>query len=154
MTSFATRAGRDPPADAALDRRRHALPAPPWADSGPHGRQALVVASFARLDVLGFERLECERTADAIGVGLDAALRAALEMESRVPPTPGLQACARTTRRRSSRWPIPGPNRTASDAGRAPRPVPVPVPVRRPIRKRKIGPAWNQPRDGKGSKTR
>jgi hypothetical protein len=28
-----------------------------WADSGPEGRQALVIAIFARLDVLGFTRL-------------------------------------------------------------------------------------------------
>jgi hypothetical protein len=27
-----------------------------WADSGPDGRQALVVAIFARLDVPGFQR--------------------------------------------------------------------------------------------------
>jgi hypothetical protein len=27
-----------------------------WADSGPDGRQALVTAIFARLDVLGFQR--------------------------------------------------------------------------------------------------
>jgi hypothetical protein len=44
-----------------------------WADSGPSGRQALVVAIFARLDVLGFQSLEYELTSDAIDLGLDAA---------------------------------------------------------------------------------
>jgi hypothetical protein len=45
-----------------------------WADSGPDGRQALVTAIFARLDVLGFERIEYELTPDAIDLGLDASL--------------------------------------------------------------------------------
>ena len=44
-----------------------------WAEAGPEGRQALVVSIFARLDVLGFERLEYELTPDAIDLGLDAA---------------------------------------------------------------------------------
>jgi hypothetical protein len=55
-----------------------------WADSGPDGRQALVVAIFARLDVLGFQRLEYELTPDAIDLGLDAALPAVLELESKI----------------------------------------------------------------------
>ena len=54
-----------------------------WADSGPDGRQALVVAIFARLDVLGFQRLEYELTPDAIDLGLDAVLPAVLELESK-----------------------------------------------------------------------
>ena len=29
-----------------------------WADSGPDARQAIVTAMFARLDVLGFQRLD------------------------------------------------------------------------------------------------
>jgi hypothetical protein len=36
-----------------------------WPDSGPDSRQALVMAIFARLDVLGFQRLEDELTPDA-----------------------------------------------------------------------------------------
>ena len=55
-----------------------------WTDLGPDGRQALVVASFARLDVLGFERLEYELTPDAIDLGLNAALPAVLELESKI----------------------------------------------------------------------
>jgi hypothetical protein len=55
-----------------------------WADSGPDGSQALVVAIFARLDVLGFERLECDLTPDAIDLGLDATLPPILELESQI----------------------------------------------------------------------
>lgn len=55
-----------------------------WADSGPDGRQALVVAIFARLDVLGFQRLEYELTPDAIDLGLDAALPPVMELESQI----------------------------------------------------------------------
>ncbi|MFI5041490.1 MAG: hypothetical protein ACHQNA_06525, partial [Acidimicrobiales bacterium] len=55
-----------------------------WADSGPDGRQALVVAIFARLDVLGFQRLEYELTPDAIDLGLDAALPGVLELPSKI----------------------------------------------------------------------
>jgi len=55
-----------------------------WADSGPEGRQALVAAIFAKLDVLGFERLEYELTTDAIDLGLDAALPPILELESQI----------------------------------------------------------------------
>jgi DNA invertase Pin-like site-specific DNA recombinase len=55
-----------------------------WADTGPDGRQALVMAIFARLDVLGFQRLEYELTADAIDLGLDAALPPLLELESQI----------------------------------------------------------------------
>jgi hypothetical protein len=55
-----------------------------WADSGPDGRQALVVAIFARLDVLGFQRLEFELTPDAINLGLDAALPPILELRSQI----------------------------------------------------------------------
>ena len=55
-----------------------------WADSGPDGRRALVIAIFARLDVLGFQRLEYELTADAIDLGLDAALPLILKLESQI----------------------------------------------------------------------
>jgi len=43
-----------------------------------------VVAIFARLDVLGFQRLEYELTPDAIDLGLNAALPAVLELESKI----------------------------------------------------------------------
>jgi hypothetical protein len=55
-----------------------------WADSGPDGKQALVGAVFAKLDVLGFQRLEYELTADAIDLGLDAALPPVIELESKI----------------------------------------------------------------------
>jgi hypothetical protein len=55
-----------------------------WADSGPDGRQALVIAIFAKLDVLGFKRLEYELTPDAIDLGLDAALPPILELGSQI----------------------------------------------------------------------
>jgi DNA invertase Pin-like site-specific DNA recombinase len=55
-----------------------------WADSGPGGRQALVVAIFARLDVLGFQRLEYELTADASDLGLDAALPPVVELARQI----------------------------------------------------------------------
>jgi len=51
-----------------------------WADAGPDGRQALATAIFARTDVLGFERLEYDLTADAIELGLNAALPAVFEL--------------------------------------------------------------------------
>ena len=46
--------------------------------------QALVGALFGKLDVLGFQRLEYELTADAIDLGLDAALPAVIELESKI----------------------------------------------------------------------
>ena len=55
-----------------------------WADAGPDGRQALVTAIFARLDVLGFQRLECELTPDAIDLGLDALPPPILALESQI----------------------------------------------------------------------
>ena len=55
-----------------------------WADAGPDGRQALVIAIFARLDVLGFQRLEYELTPDAIDLGLDAALPPVIELGSKI----------------------------------------------------------------------
>jgi hypothetical protein len=54
------------------------------ADSGPDGRRALVGAIFAKLDVLGFQRLEYELTPDAIGLGLDAALPPVLDLPSEI----------------------------------------------------------------------
>ena len=55
-----------------------------WADSGPAGRQAIATAIFARTDVLGFERMEYELTSDAIELGLDAALPAVHELQSKI----------------------------------------------------------------------
>lgn len=55
-----------------------------WADSGPDGRQVLVASIFARLDVLGFERLEYELTPDAVELGLDIALPAQMELCSKI----------------------------------------------------------------------
>ena len=51
-----------------------------WADSGPDGRQAMAVAIFARMDVMGFERMEYLLTPEAIELGLDAALPAVYEL--------------------------------------------------------------------------
>ncbi len=55
-----------------------------WAESGPAGRQAIATATFARTDILGFERLEYELTPDAIELGLDAALPAVFELGSQI----------------------------------------------------------------------
>lgn len=41
-------------------------------------------AVFAKLDVLGFQRLEYELTPDAIDLGLDAALPAVIELERKI----------------------------------------------------------------------
>jgi hypothetical protein len=60
---------------------RRELPRP---DSGPAGRQAIATAIFARTDVLGFERMEYELTSDAIELGLDAALPAVHELQSKI----------------------------------------------------------------------
>ncbi len=55
-----------------------------WAESGTVGRQSLVVAIFARLDVLGFKQLEYELTPDAIDLGLDAALPPVMDLGSQI----------------------------------------------------------------------
>jgi hypothetical protein len=55
-----------------------------WEESGAVGRQAPVVAIFARLDVLGFEQLEYELTPDAIDLGLDAALPRVMDLTSQI----------------------------------------------------------------------
>ena len=55
-----------------------------WAEAGPAGRQALVEAIFARLDVLGFQRLEYELTPDAIDLGSNASLPPILELHSQI----------------------------------------------------------------------
>lgn len=55
-----------------------------WAESGPAGRQAIATAIFPRTDVLGFQRFEYELTADAIDLGLDAALPPVIELESQI----------------------------------------------------------------------
>jgi hypothetical protein len=52
-------------------------------DAGPDGRRR-VAAIFTRLDVAGFERLEDELTADALDLGLDAALPPILKLESQI----------------------------------------------------------------------
>ena len=54
-----------------------------WADAGPDGRQAMVVAIFAKLDVLAFQRLEFDLTADAVDLGLDATLPPVIELQAR-----------------------------------------------------------------------
>jgi hypothetical protein len=56
----------------------------PALSGGPHFEQALVGAVFAKLDVLGFQRLEYELTPDAINIGLDAALPPVIELESKI----------------------------------------------------------------------
>jgi hypothetical protein len=43
-----------------------------------------VSAILAQIDVLGFERLEYELSADAIGLGLDAALPPVMELKGNV----------------------------------------------------------------------
>ena len=43
-----------------------------------------MVAIFARLDVLGFQRLEYELTPEALDLGLDAALPPILELRSQI----------------------------------------------------------------------
>jgi len=55
-----------------------------WADSGPGARQALATSIFARLEVLGLERLEYELADDAVALGLEAALPAVLELDAQV----------------------------------------------------------------------
>jgi len=42
------------------------------------------MAIFARLDVLGFQRLEYELTPDAIDIGLDAALPPIFELNRQI----------------------------------------------------------------------
>ena len=54
-----------------------------WADSGPSGRQTLVTALFARTAVEGFRQMTYELTADAIALGLNAALPAEFEFAKR-----------------------------------------------------------------------
>ncbi len=46
--------------------------------------QSLVVAIFARLDVLGFKQLEYELTPDAIDLGLDATLPPVIDLASQI----------------------------------------------------------------------
>jgi hypothetical protein len=55
-----------------------------WADVGSTGRQALVHALFVRLDVLGYQQLEFELSADVLDLGLDAALPQRIEHEREV----------------------------------------------------------------------
>ena len=55
-----------------------------WADAGPDGRQALVGAIFAKLDVLGFQSLEYDLTPDAIDLGLDVALPAYMQLDYQI----------------------------------------------------------------------
>lgn len=53
-------------------------------ESGADGRQALVMAICARLDVLGFKRLEYELIPDAIDLGLDAGLPPVIDLGSQI----------------------------------------------------------------------
>ena len=55
-----------------------------WLESGPAGRQAMAVAIFGRLEVLGFRQMEFELTPDAIDVGVDAAIPGVIELGSKV----------------------------------------------------------------------
>ena len=55
-----------------------------WEESDAVGRQSLVVAIFARLDVLGFKQLEYELTPDALDLGLDAALPPVIDLGSQI----------------------------------------------------------------------
>ena len=55
-----------------------------WADASPTGRQGLVQALFVRLDVLGYQQLEFELSADALDLGLDATLPHRLELQHEV----------------------------------------------------------------------
>jgi hypothetical protein len=111
-----------PTVDRALVDYTRSLPRL-WADSGPDGRQALVTAIFARLDVLGFQRLEYELTPDAIDLGLDAVLPTILEFESqigefgrgeRTDPTNQIPPTARPTPLRTARAFSPAPGSRAA----------------------------------------
>jgi hypothetical protein len=58
-----------------------------WAHGiGASGREpsSATVGALAKLDVLGFQRLESELTPDAIDLGLEAALPAVIELESKI----------------------------------------------------------------------
>ncbi len=55
-----------------------------WAEAGSDGRQALAVSIFARVDVMGFRRLEYELTDDAIELGFDDALPAVMELGDQI----------------------------------------------------------------------
>ena len=67
-----------------------------WADSGPDGRQAMVVSTFARLDVLGFQQLEYELTPNAIDLGLDIALPARMELGYQIAELVGARGVSTT----------------------------------------------------------
>ena len=54
-----------------------------WADAGPEARQAIATAIFARIEVMGFERMEYELTPDAIELG--SRRRAARGVRARRP---------------------------------------------------------------------
>jgi len=66
------------------DRRLRPLAAPSLGGIGPVGQQTLVTAIFARLDVLGFQRLEYELGTNAVDLGLDAALPPVLDLGARL----------------------------------------------------------------------
>ena len=55
-----------------------------WAEAGSSGRQALTQALFGRLDVLGYQHLEFELSADALDLGLDTALPHTIELDHEV----------------------------------------------------------------------
>src|SRR3990172_6141482 len=54
------------------------------ADAGLDGREAVVGAIFAKLDVLGFQSLEYDLMPDAIDLGLDVALPAYMQLDYQI----------------------------------------------------------------------
>jgi hypothetical protein len=55
-----------------------------WTEAGPEGRRALATALFAKVDVLGYQKMEYELTPEAIELGLDAALPAIVEVGAQI----------------------------------------------------------------------
>jgi hypothetical protein len=62
----------------------------------------MVVAIFAKLDVLGFQRLEFDLTADAVDLGLDATLPPVIELQARSVSLVGARGVAPTLSNLSS----------------------------------------------------
>jgi hypothetical protein len=55
-----------------------------WTEAGPEGRRALATALFAKVDVLGYQKMEYELTPEAIEFGLDAAIPAIVEVGAQI----------------------------------------------------------------------
>ena len=55
-----------------------------WADSGLEGRRAMATALFARIEVEGYQRMEYERTPEAIELGLSGALPAVIGVGAQI----------------------------------------------------------------------